>query len=308
MLLVITLLSFALMYMAPGGPTAFMGNNPSVSAEDIIRINKNFGLDRPWYVQYVKWVQRILFHLDLGYSYTTGRPVHLMILERIPATLELMGSSLGLALLLGLSIGIVSAVFRYSIFDHLATFFSFIGISIPIFWSGILAIVIFSAHLGWFPSAGRLSVSMPYSVLDHLKHLILPASILALLYMSEWSRYMRSCMLETLSQEYIQTARAKGLSESKVILKHALRNASTPILTMITLHLPTLFTGAIITETIFAWPGLGRLFYEGVLLHDYTSLMGILVISSFLIIFFNLLADILYVVIDPRVKYAKAET
>jgi peptide/nickel transport system permease protein len=306
MLLLISILTYALMYLAPGGPMGVLANNPEVTGEDILRLKKNFGLDRPWYVQYFKWLERVVFHMDFGYSFSTGQPVQDMILERLPATLELMGTAFLAAVILGILIGIVSAVFRYSLFDYLASFFSFVGISIPVFWSAILAILIFVLYLGWLPSSGRLTIGVPYSFIDHLRHLILPSCVLALLYLSEWSRYMRSCMLETLQQDYIQAARAKGLSEWKVVLKHGLRNALIPVLTMMTLHLPTLFTGAIITESIFSWPGMGGLFYNGIELGDYPRIMGILFISSFLIILFNLAADVLYVFIDPRVKYAKA--
>jgi len=305
LVLLVSVLCFALMHAIPGGPAGMLANNPKVSAEDAARVRANFGLDRPLPVQYVKWLGRVVFHGDFGYSYVTGEPVLSMIANRLPATIELMGSAFVIALLVGMSIGILSALRPHSSLDTFFTLATLIVISIPVFWSGLMAIMLFCVQWRLLPSAGMFTVGTTASVVDHLRHLVLPSAVLSLVFIASWSRYLRSALHEVLEKNYIGVARAKGLSKTAVVLRHGVRNAAPPVLTVIALNLPLLFTGAIIVETLFGWPGMGRLFYEGLGRMDYTRLMAIVFITSILITFMNLIVDLIYAFLDPRIRYAR---
>jgi peptide/nickel transport system permease protein len=293
------------MQAAPGGPTALLSQNPMVKPDDLARIRANFGIDKPVIVQYFMWVKRVVLYGDFGHSYVTGEPVSEMIRQRLPATIELMGSAFILAFLFGISGGIVAALKRYTKFDSIITLMALVGISIPVFWLGLMSMMLFTVEWRLLPSAGMFSLGEPFSILDHLKHLLMPSLVLSLLFVASWSRYMRASMSEVLQMDFIDVARAKGASRGSVIFKHAIRNAAIPVLTVIALNLPALFTGSIITETIFAWPGMGRLFYDGLLRQDYTRLMGIIFIASILIALLNLIADTIYGILDPRIRYAE---
>jgi len=301
----VSLICFALMQATPGGPTGMLSNNPMVKPEDTARIRANFGFDQPVIVQYFLWVKRVVLHGDFGHSYVTGEPVLEMIAQRMPATLELMGAAFLLAFLLGISAGIVAALKKYTKYDSIITLVSLVGISVPVFWLGLMAMMLFTVKFRVLPSAGMFSLGMPFSIIDHIRHLLMPALVLSLLFIASWSRYMRASLSEVLSMNYIDVARAKGASRGSVVFKHAVRNAAIPVLTVIALNLPALFTGSIITETIFGWPGMGRLFYDGLLRQDYTRLMGIIFIASTLIAFLNLVADTIHGILDPRTRYAK---
>ncbi len=303
--IIVSLVCFALMQATPGGPAATLSQNPMVKPEDLARIRVNFGIDQPVLIQYFMWLKRVLFHGDFGYSYVTGDPVLHMIGRRLPATLELMGSAFILAFLLGISGGIISALKRYTKVDSFLSVITVVAISIPVFWLGLMAMMLFTVKWRLLPSAGMFSLGVPFSVTDHLMHLILPSLVLSLLFMASWSRYMRASLSEVLSMDYISVAKAKGASRTAIVFKHAIRNASIPVLTVIAMNLPALFTGSIIVETLFSWPGMGRLFYEGLLRQDYTRLMGIIFIASILIALLNLLADLTYGILDPRVRYAR---
>lgn len=312
-LLVISALSFALMELAPGSPMSRYAENPKISRSDRERIAQRFGLDKPAYVRYFIWLKNAA-QGDLGTSFMTGRPVIREILDRLPATLKLMFVSFLISVGIALPIGIYSATHRYSSIDNSLTFGSFFGLSIPTFWFGLLMIYTFAICLKWLPAGGQITpwfnpnvyspLVRPFAVLwEHTRYLIMPALVLSLVNTASWSRYMRSSMLDVINQNYIRTARAKGLREKKVIYKHALRNAMTPIITIMGLDLPGFFGGAIITETVFAWPGMGRLFFTALENRDYQILMGITMITAILVILGNLLADILYSLMDPRVKF-----
>lgn len=305
LIFIVSLICFALMQAAPGGPTALLSQNPMVKPDDLARIRANFGIDQPVIVQYFMWLKRVVLHGDFGNSYVTGEPVSEMIRQRLPATIELMGSAFILAFLFGISGGIVAALKRYTKFDSIITLLALVGISIPVFWLGLMSMMLFTVEWRLLPSAGMFSLGEPFSILDHLKHLLMPSLVLSLLFVASWSRYMRASMSEVLQMDFIDVARAKGASRGSVIFKHAIRNAAIPVLTVIALNLPALFTGSIITETIFAWPGMGRLFYDGLLRQDYTRLMGIIFIASILIALLNLIADTIYGILDPRIRYAE---
>ena len=302
LLVFISGLCFGLMHLAPGGPLARLQENPRARPEDIEMLKKNLGLDKPLPVQYARWAGRML-HGDLGTSYTTGEPVLAMIKQRIPPTMKLMLTAFVLALAIGLAIGIITGLRPATATDYAATLFSFIGISIPVFWLALMCQVVFGAWLKWLPVTARAASMSDPTLLDHIKDLILPVGVLSLLYIASWSRYMRGTLIEVMSQDYIRTARAKGLAAATVVFRHGVRNALVPVVTIVAIQIPELFTGAIITETIFAWPGMGRLFYDGIQKGDYPRLMAILMISSVLIVLFNLIADVLYAVLDPRISY-----
>ncbi len=301
----VSLICFALMQATPGGPTAMLSQNPMVRPEDVARIRSNFGIDQPVLVQYLMWLKRVVMHGDFGNSYVTGEPVMAMIAKRLPATLELMASAFVLAFLFGISTGIVAGLKRYTKYDSIITLVALVGISVPIFWLGLMAIMLFTVKWQLLPSAGMFSLGVPFSILDHLRHLLLPSLTLSLLFIASWSRYMRSSLGEVMQTNYVKVAQAKGASKLRVVFRHAIRNAAIPVITVIALNLPALFTGSIITETIFAWPGMGRLFFDGLLRQDYTRLMGIIFIASSLIAILNLIADMLYGLLDPRIRFQK---
>ncbi|MCK4802352.1 ABC transporter permease [bacterium] len=308
LLLGITIITFVVVHLSPGGPADMLtGLSPKVSAEAKARLHSLYGLDKPLHVQYWLWLSRLV-RFDFGRSFKDGRLVIVKILERLPATLLLNVLSLLLIFFIALPIGIISAVRQDSFFDKGMTVFVFLGFSVPAFWLALLLMVLFGVVLGWLPISGMHSVNFPYfsfwgKLWDIIKHLILPVFVSAFGGLAYLSRYSRTSMLEVLRQDYIRTARAKGLSEKKVIYRHALRNALIPIVTLLGLSLPALIGGGFIFETIFAWPGMGRLGYQAIMARDYPVIMGVGVIAALLTLLGNLIADITYAFIDPRIRY-----
>ncbi len=293
---------------APGGPLGPYLQNPHITPADIERLRHNFGLDQPLPVRYLRWLVMVL-HGDLGYSTSNSESVTTAIVERLPATLLLAGTSFVLSLIIGVSFGIIAAVKPYSWIDYLVTTFAFFGQSMPVFWFALMLQLVFAVagitafgyHFA-LPSAG-ISSSDDFDLGDRIQHLVLPTIVLSLLYIAVWSRFTRSSMLEVIRTDYMRTAAAKGLDRMTIIARHGLKNAMIPVVTIVALSLPGLFSGAVVTETIFAWPGMGRLFFNALGQFDFPLLMGYLVIVSFLVVFFNLLADVTYAWLDPRVKY-----
>lgn len=309
LLFLITVVSFIILHLAPGDPTEML-ISPRTRPEDRARIRANLGLDKPLYIQYGIWLKNVVFHGDLGYSLVNRRPVAQSIFERVPATLLLMGTAYLISLLIALPLGIMSAIKKYSFWDYFATVFSFLGLSFPTFWLALMAIYIFALKLNWLPGMGMSSLSgggFWHETQDVLVHLILPASVLAFRNLAGWSRYIRASMLEVLGENYIRTARAKGLPERVVIWKHALKNAVLPLLTLIGLSLPDLISGAFIIEFLFSWPGMGLLGMNAVFQRDYSILMGDIFIGSIIVIFANLLADLSYTWADPRIRLEEKE-
>ncbi len=302
----LSILLFTLLIFTPGDPVELLASSvPDVQPEDIARLRQYYGLDDPAYIRYVKWV-RTLFHGDLGYSRTYAQPVTKLIKERLGNTLQLLAGAFLIAFTVGVLIGIYSALHQYSVWDYVATLFSFGGLAMPAFWQGILFILVFAVWLRVFPAGGMLTPGISGGVpliLDRLWHLALPMAVLATEGMAAWVRYSRSSMLEVIRQDYVRTARAKGLAEPNVTRKHALRNALIPIITLVALSLPRFLDGAVITETIFSWPGMGLLLFQAVLGHDHPVAMGILMFLAVATIFSNLLADLAYAVVDPRIRY-----
>lgn len=301
LLLGITLFSFAIIHIAPGDPVTRL-MSPETTAADLERMRHVMGLDRPIPVQYAKWVANLVTG-DWGRSFSDGQPVLQKIAERVPATLELSMVSLLLALLIAIPVGVIAATRQYSLFDYGATFTAFIGISIPGFWLGLLLMLLFAVKLRWLPAVGRGPAGGPADMLTMTKHLIMPAFVLAIESTAAFARYVRASMLDVVQQDYIRTARAKGIADRIVIYKHALRNALIPLLTILGLALPGLVGGSAVIESLFAWPGMGRLFVQSAFNRDYTVIMGCLLLSSVLVVLGNLLADITYALVDPRIKY-----
>ena len=298
----VTILAFAIMHAAPGDPTA-LTMDPGVSPEDRQAFIEQNGLNDPLYIQYFSWMGNML-QGDFGTSLIhQGTSVSTMILARLPNTLLLMGVSAFLAFLISIPLGVLSAKKQYSLTDYSVTVGSFLGLATPNFWIGLILIMFLSVQLGWFPSGGVATLNAPFSILDRLHHLILPAIVLATAEMAGLTRFTRSSMLDVLKQDYMRTARAKGFKENKVIYKHGLRNALIPVITIFGLMLPSFFGGTVVVEKVFAWPGLGLLFFDAAFQRDYPVIMAITVISAVLVIIGNLVADILYAVFDPRIEY-----
>ncbi len=307
-LLGITIISFTVIHLAPGKPTDLMVQlNPKVDFEAREKLNQIYGLDKPLHIQYISWLKK-LARFDFGRSFIDNRPVIEKILERLPITILINVLAMTIIFLFSIPIGIKSAVKRGSIFDKTTTVFVFLGFAAPSFWLGLLLMFFFGVRLGILPVSGIVSLDFENyafldKVVDILRHLILPVTVATVGGLAGVSRYMRQSMLNVISQDYIRTARAKGLPERAVIYKHALRNALLPIITILGLSIPGLISGSVILETIFSIPGIGRLMVESVFARDYNVIMAGLVISALLTLLGNLMADIAYVYADPRIRY-----
>lgn len=317
LLLLISFILYIILNNAPGGPLAPYLQNPHITPADIARLKANLGLTPPpgvpdWLwtiVRYFKWLGQVL-QGNFGYSTSNSQPVLQAILERLPATLELMGASFILSVVVGLAAGIFSAIKPYSFSDYFITTLAFFGQSMPVFWFALMLQLLFAVHgiplpFGYIiqtPSAGMSSTDA-FNLGDRLSHLVLPVIVLSLLSLALYSRFMRSSLLEVMKTDYMRTAAAKGLDFPTILFKHGLKNALIPVVTILALSLPGVLGGAIVTETIFAWPGAGRMFYNALQQSDIALMMGYLLILAFFVVFSNLLADVLYAWLDPRVKY-----
>lgn len=308
LLLGITFVSFVVIQAAPGSPVELMTDmNPDASPELRQKLEQYWGLDQPIHVQYWRWLQRLAVG-DFGVSFAADqRPVLDKITDALPITLLLNALSLAFILLMSIPIGVYSATHRYSTLDRVTTVLVFLGFAMPTFWLALLCMMLFGVELGWLPISGLQSLqheqlSIFGRFLDRARHLVLPVVISSVTSLAGLSRYMRSSMLEVIRQDYITTARSKGLSERVVIYRHALRNALLPVVTILGLSVPGLIGGAVIFETMFAIPGMGRLFYDSVMQRDYMVVMGVLVMGAVLTLVGNLLADIMYAIVDPRLR------
>ena len=300
LLLIISLVLFGLLHLIPGGPEMVAGG-PHTSPEARQALIKSLGLDQPLPIQYLKWLWGMV-RLDFGTTFRDGQPVTTVIGDRVSATLELLGAAFFLALIVAIPLGILGAVRQYSVLDYALTFFSYLGISLPLFWFAEILILGLAVQHPWFPPGGQQTPGGPNNFWDAVHHLILPAIALAFVFIASWSRYLRASLLQVLHQDYLRTARAKGLGRGQVIVKHALRNALIPLVTVVALDVGTIFGGAVVAEQIFDWPGLGSLFYDSLTARDYPVLMAMLVLSSATVIAFNILADVLYALLDPRIR------
>ena len=303
-LLLISFVLFAVLSLAPGDPLSQFAANPAVPPEVRENIRRSLGLDQPWPVRYVKWVIAVS-HGDWGFSFGSRIPVWDLIRLRIPSTLAVVGVAYLVALAIAIPIGILSAVKQYSIFDHVATTFAFMGFSVPTFFTGLLLIILMSVKLQWLPFIydSTLQVKDLASLGAQIKQSIMPIAVLGLFQSAVLVRYTRASMLENLPQDYVRTARAKGLAELGVINRHVVRNSLIPVVTLIALSAPTVFSGALVTEQIFRVPGIGSLLITSIQNNDIPVIMAITFTFSILVVLFNLVADITYGVLDPRIRY-----
>ena len=300
----ISIVLFSILALAPGDPFGELALNPNIPPEVRLNLRKQFGLDDPLLVRYVRWLTAMV-HGDWGYSFVSRLPVQQLILQRLPTTLFVLGSAYVLALLIALPVGLLAAVKTYSFFDQVATTFAFVGYSLPTFFTGLLFILVFSIYLGWLPFiySSTIEARGVAWVLEHLRQGAMPMTVLGLFEAAALTRFVRSAMLEVINQDYITTARAKGLPERLTVLKHALRNALIPVVTVVALQIPTIFTGAVITEQIFRVPGIGSLLIAAIESTDTPVVMAITFVYAILVILFNLLADLVYGLLDPRIPY-----
>ncbi len=304
LLLFISIVTYAMMALAPGGPVGVLGpRGQGLSPEVIASIKAAYGLDKPWYIQYFYWLKELVFHGSLGNSFIDHRPVIEKVWEKLPVTVEMVGLALVLTLIIALPIGIYAGAHRDSLADNVSTAVGFVFYGVPIFWLAIVLIDIFAVQLHWFPSSGIASLGRENDPLDRLHHLVLPVVAIALTSFVGWMRYQRSAVIEAMSAPYIRTARSKGLSERDVLFKHAFRNALLPIVTLLGLSLPGLVGGAYFVEYVFSIPGVGYLTFSSIFSRDYPTIMAITMLTAVLIVAGNLLADIAYAAVDPRIRY-----
>jgi peptide/nickel transport system permease protein len=307
LLLVISALIFTLLYLMPGDPLYRMLEGiPNLRPQDFDRLRKLYGFDDPVYVQYGKWLWQLL-QLNPGYSREYGQPVFDIILPALKNTLVLTIAAVVLGKIIAIALGIFSAVRQYSIADYILTATTFVAYSVPAFWLGLMLIILFSVKLGWLPTSGIVNSELEpgswAATVDWMQHLILPVAVLAISEIIQVQRFMRSSLLEVLRQDYLTTARAKGLSERVVIGRHALKNALIPVVTIIAVTMPRVVGGSTVVETVFAYPGMGRLLYTSIMGNDYVVAMTVVMIIAVTVVFFNLLADVIYGWLDPRIRY-----
>jgi peptide/nickel transport system permease protein len=303
-LLGISLILFVLLALAPGDPFGELASNPNIPPEVREALRVKFGMDDPILVRYLHWLVAML-HGDWGFSFASRVNVDTLILQRIPTTLYVVGTAQLLALAVALPIGVYAAMRPYSVFDQLANTFAFIGFSLPTFFTGLLLILIFSVNLGWLPFVYRADINASgwQWYWEYIKQAIMPVAVLGLFQAASYTRYVRSAVLDVIKLDYVTTARAKGIGERKVIVKHVVRNALIPVVTLVALQMPTVFGGAIITEQIFRIPGIGSLLISAILANDTPVIMAVTFVFACLVVLFNLLADIIYGWLDPRISY-----
>jgi peptide/nickel transport system permease protein len=305
----VTVVTFVVMHIAAGSYVPGLDLNPNLKPDDEVMIKRYLGLDRPLHEQYLTWIAGVV-HGDFGRSMIDGSPVARHISDRLPATLELTVTAILMGILISIPLGVTGALRRGSKIDHALTAMSVGGFAIPGFWLGLMLILVFSVQfqawgLPFLPSGGVMTPGTAGGdLLDRIVHLIMPATVLSFVYLSIWSRFTRSSMLEVLAQDYVRTARAKGMGERRVVYLHALRNAVIPLVTLVGLELPSLVAGGLIVEVVFSWPGIGKLLYERALQTDYSTVLGITTFAALLVVLGNLLADVLYAWLDPRIRYA----
>lgn len=301
-LLLTSLILFLLINLPAGGPADIYAAAPGATPESIERLKQLWGLNEPLHLQYTKWLGNMLKG-DWGMSFRERRPAGEVVLGRLGNTLWLTGGALLVGLLFGGLLGFLGASLRTRAGRSLTQALAVIGMSIPTFWSGTLVLLLFSVHLNWIPSGGMRTIGAPFSVLDVLKHLAAPAVVLGSVYVAQWSRFVEAGLSDALNEEYVRTARAKGLPRRKQVTRHALPNVAIPLVTVLGLEAPTLVAGAMVTEVVFNWPGIGRLLTDSLLGRDYPVVMGALMVLALLVITANLITDLLYGLLDPRVRY-----
>lgn len=305
-ILAIVVVNFFLIRLAPGDAAQVLAGESGAATEEYMRqIREQFGLDQPLWVQFVNYMKNLLV-FDLGYSFRHSRDIADLIVERLGATALLMGTSMLLSVGFGILLGAIAAVRDRTFLSHVIVTLAIITYATPLFWVGLMLIIVFALNLGWFPTSGIATIGAPMSgidsILDVAHHLVLPAVALSFFYMALYTRLMRASMLETLGQDFIKTARAKGLSNGKIVLRHALRNAIIPVLTMAGVQVSAMLGGSVIIESVFGWPGLGLLAYEALFSRDLNLLLGIFFLSSILVVLTNAIVDVIYTIVDPRIR------
>ncbi|MAU48579.1 MAG: ABC transporter permease [Yangia sp.] len=305
-ILAIVVVNFFLIRLAPGDAAQVLAGESGAATEEYMnQIRAQFGLDQPLWLQFVNYMKNLLV-FDLGYSFRHGREISSLVVERLGATGLLMGASMIMSVGFGILLGAIAAVRDKTFLSHVIVILSVITYATPLFWVGLMLIIVFSLNLGWFPTSGFETIGAPITgfahVLDVAKHLVLPAVALSFFYMALYTRLMRASMLETLGQDFIKTARAKGLSNSRIVMHHALRNAIIPVLTMAGVQVSAMLGGSVIIESVFGWPGLGLLAYEALFSRDLNLLLGIFFLSSILVVVTNAVVDVIYTMVDPRIR------
>jgi peptide/nickel transport system permease protein len=306
-LFIVMIITFSLMHIAPGDPVEMFFGGPEGDQELVAQLVEEYGFNKPIWQQFLIWAGKLMKG-DLGYSFVTNRPVSSMIMERLGNTLTLMATSVLIAIIVGILLGTISAYKQYSFTDNATRIFVIFGTATPAFWIGLMAMLVFGVWLGWLPVSGIMSLgiadeSWSVKFMDRLWHMVLPVSILSYRFMATYTRQMRANMLQVLNQDYIRTARAKGLKEMIVVGRHAMKNALLPIVTIIGMSIGTIISGAVIIETIFSWPGLGSLTIQSVLRRDYSVIMAIVLMLGVMIVLANLITDLAYSYLDPRIEY-----
>jgi len=302
-LFAITVIAFLLLQAAPGDPlNSYIPPDAPLPPEQREALRHELGLDRPLVIRYFYWLWEAM-QGNLGVRAQNFEPVSSEIMRRLGPTLLLMGTALATWIALGVVLGVVSAIKKYSFLDMFLTVMAFLGVSFPVYLAGLIGLYVFALRLGWLPAGGMSSPGQDSGLLDYLQHLLLPSVIISLNYVASTMRYTRSAMLEVLDLDYIRTARAKGLKDNVIIVRHALKNALMPVITIIGSYIPGLLGGAVFIESIYSWPGMGRLFLDGVEARDYPLIMGLILILAIVILVVNLLTDVAYALVDPRVRY-----
>ncbi|CEJ14886.1 Glutathione transport system permease protein GsiC [bacterium YEK0313] len=302
----IVVVNFFLIRLAPGDAAQVLAGEAGAASEQYLeQVRRQFGLDQPLYVQFFSYMKNIVF-FDLGYSFRHGRDVASLIFDRLGATALLMVAAMTVSVTLGMLLGAIAAIRDRTLVSHVIVIFAVVSYATPLFWVGLMLIIVFAINLGWFPTSGIITVGADYAglraVLDVLHHLVLPAVALSCFYMALYTRLMRASMLETLGLDFIKTARAKGLGDRKIVLKHALRNAVLPVLTMAGVQVSAMLGGSVIVESVFGWPGLGLLAFESLFARDLNLLLGIFFLSSILVVVTNAVVDVIYTIVDPRIE------
>jgi peptide/nickel transport system permease protein len=300
LLFIVSIITFLLIHSAPGGPALLA--NPDLTREEVEAMTSNLGLDEPLPVQYLRWLGNVL-RGDLGTSYGTVEPVSTVIMDRLPNTLLLTGVALVISVSIAIPLGVLSATRQNTAVDRIIAGFSFLGISVPVFWLGIMLIILFAVRWELLPAGGMYTLGQERSIADLLKHMLLPLSVLVVANLAALVRYTRSGMITVLNEDYVRTARAKGLANRKVVFGHALRNALIPVITVVAISIPNAVSGAAITETVFSWPGMGRLAVNAANTRDYPVVLGATLTVAVVVVLSNLLADLLYAVVDPRIRF-----
>ncbi|MCZ0737634.1 ABC transporter permease [Phreatobacter sp. AB_2022a] len=302
----IVVVNFFLIRLAPGDAAQVLAGEAGAASEQYLeQVRRQFGLDQPLYVQFFSYMKNIVL-FDLGYSFRHGRDVASLIFDRLGATALLMVAAMTVSVTLGMLLGAIAAIRDRTLVSHVIVVFAVVSYATPLFWVGLMLIIVFAINLGWFPTSGIITVGADYTglraVLDVLHHLVLPAAALSCFYMALYTRLMRASMLETLGLDFIKTARAKGLGDRKIVLKHALRNAVLPVLTMAGVQVSAMLGGSVIVESVFGWPGLGLLAFESLFARDLNLLLGIFFLSSILVVVTNAVVDVIYTIVDPRIE------